>query len=69
MARFMTDRVIPLPQADIAIAESEGRGPAVLLIHGNSSCKQVFRNQLQGAIGREYRLIAMDLPGHGDSSD
>jgi pimeloyl-ACP methyl ester carboxylesterase len=39
------------------------------MIHGNSSCKEVFRNQYEGAIGREFRCVAMDLPGHGGSSD
>ncbi|NDV01269.1 alpha/beta hydrolase [Pseudoroseicyclus sp. CLL3-39] len=39
------------------------------MIHGNSSCKEVFRNQYDGAIGRDYRCIAMDLPGHGASDD
>jgi pimeloyl-ACP methyl ester carboxylesterase len=53
----------------ISIAESVGDGPVVLLIHGNSSCKEVFRNQLEGEVGRKYRLIAMDLPGHGASED
>ncbi len=53
----------------IAIRESAGEGMPVLLIHGNSSCGAVFRNQLQGAIGERYRLIAPDLPGHGDSAD
>ncbi|MBU2960749.1 alpha/beta hydrolase [Citreicella sp. C3M06] len=49
--------------------DTGGSGPAVLMIHGNSSCKGVFRNQVQGAIGQEFRCIAMDLPGHGDSAD
>lgn len=53
----------------IAITDSEGAGPAVLMIHGNSSCRQVFRNQLEGEAGRAYRCIAMDLPGHGGSGD
>ncbi len=39
------------------------------MIHGNSSCKEVFRNQLDGDIGATYRCIAMDLPGHGRSDD
>lgn len=52
----------------ISIAESKG-GPVVLLIHGNSSCKEVFRNQFDGDLGRRYRMIAMDLPGHGASED
>ena len=53
----------------IAWAESEGDGPAVLLIHGNSSAKEIFGRQLAGDIGRRHRLIAFDLPGHGASSD
>jgi len=55
--------------AAIAVSESAGSGPVVLLIHGNSSCKEVFRNQIEGEIGQSYRLIALDLPGHGRSSD
>lgn len=41
--------------------------PAVLFIHDNSSCKEVWQKQLNSKIGREFRLIAMDLPGHGTS--
>jgi pimeloyl-ACP methyl ester carboxylesterase len=41
----------------------------VLLIHGNSSCRGVFRHQLEGRLAENYRLIAFDLPGHGQSSN
>ncbi|HTW27730.1 MAG TPA: alpha/beta hydrolase [Acetobacteraceae bacterium] len=61
--------VLRTSHATIAVSESSGSGPPVLLIHGNSSCKEVFRNQMEGAIGQRYRLIAIDLPGHGKSSD
>jgi pimeloyl-ACP methyl ester carboxylesterase len=27
-----------------------------------------FRHQMQGRLANEYRLIAFDLPGHGQSS-
>lgn len=53
----------------IAVADSGGDGLAVLMIHGNSSCKEVFRNQLSGAIGSDFRCVALDLPGHGRSDD
>ena len=53
----------------IAVSESAGAGPAVLLMHGNSTCGQVFRNQLEGALGERYRLVAIDLPGHGNSAN
>ena len=50
--------------------EQSGRGQLpVLLIHGNSSCLQVFRYQLDSPLARRNRLIAFDLPGHGRSSN
>jgi len=64
-----TSYVLPTSHASIAISESGGTGPAVLLIHGNSSCKEVFRNQMEGPVGRRFRLIALDLPGHGRSGN
>jgi pimeloyl-ACP methyl ester carboxylesterase len=53
----------------IAVDKSTGTGLPILLIHGNSSCKEVFRNQMQGEIGSTYQCFAMDLPGHGNSSN
>lgn len=52
----------------IAVYESEGRGAAILLIHGRSVDAQTFRNQLVGDFGANHRVVAFDLPGHGDSS-
>ncbi|MEM9105646.1 MAG: alpha/beta hydrolase [Pseudomonadota bacterium] len=65
----MKHRMVETSHSDVAIAESVGDGPPVLFIHGNSSCKEVFRNQLQGDIGQTWCCIAMDLPGHGRSAD
>jgi pimeloyl-ACP methyl ester carboxylesterase len=53
----------------IAITESRGTGAPVLCIHGNSACKEIFGHQLDGAIGRRLRVVAFDLPGHGQSTD
>lgn len=53
----------------IAWVETEGEGPAVLFIHGNSSAKEIFARQFDSEIGKRRRLIAFDLPGHGASSD
>jgi pimeloyl-ACP methyl ester carboxylesterase len=52
----------------IAIAGSPGSGLPVLLLHGNSGCKEVFAG-LMSALGSDRRLIAIDLPGHGASDD
>ncbi len=64
-----TSYMLETSHATIAVAESGGSGWPVLLVHGNSSCKEVFRNQMEGEIGRRYRLVAIDLPGHGRSSN
>jgi pimeloyl-ACP methyl ester carboxylesterase len=65
----MTASLLPTAFADIAIRDSAAAGPAVLMIHGNSSCKEVFRHQFDSPLGARLRLIAMDLPGHGASGD
>jgi pimeloyl-ACP methyl ester carboxylesterase len=50
--------------------EEHGKGGTpVLLIHGNSSCRDVFQHQLHAQLAENYRFIAFDLPGHGQSSD
>lgn len=53
----------------IAYAQSRAEGPAILLIHGNSSCKEVFSGQLAAPELGAWRIVALDLPGHGASSD
>jgi pimeloyl-ACP methyl ester carboxylesterase len=55
--------------ADLAVAQSSGRGLPLVLIHGNSASKDVFRRVLASELADTYRMIAVDLPGHGESSD
>ena len=50
--------------------EDTGRGAsAVVFVHGNSSCKEIFAAQLRSPLRERYRLLAIDLPGHGASAD
>jgi pimeloyl-ACP methyl ester carboxylesterase len=65
----MKTHKIDAPNGAIAIHESAGQGPPVVLIHGNSSSSRVFSRQLSGPLGQRFRLIAVDLPGHGESDD
>lgn len=65
----MQTRTLPTSYCDITITESDGDGSVVLFIHGNSSCKEIFRNQLESKLGTAYRMIAMDLSGHGKSGN
>ena len=53
----------------IAVTDSGGPGAAVLLIHGNSACKEIFARQFESRLAHRFRLIAFDLPGHGASAD
>jgi pimeloyl-ACP methyl ester carboxylesterase len=55
--------------ADIAVQESAGAGPVVLMIHGNSSSKEIFQRQFESPLATSLRLVALDLPGHGASGD
>lgn len=61
--RIITD------QATISVEDTGGDGFPVLLLHGAGASKEAFANQFVPAITEHLRLIAMDLPGHGASSD
>ncbi|MDC9589910.1 alpha/beta hydrolase [Xenorhabdus sp. XENO-10] len=54
--------------ASVSVIDTGGNGLPVLLVHGNSSCKKVFRHQINQLKGK-YRVLALDLPGHGSSSN
>lgn len=46
------------------------RGPHYLvLLHGNSLCKEAFYHQFEGLAESDWSLLAIDLPGHGASAD
>ncbi|MDH1270496.1 alpha/beta hydrolase [Rhizobium pusense] len=59
---------ISTSHADVAIADIPGDGLPILTIHGNSLCKEAFIHQWHFLTGRR-RVISIDLPGHGASSD
>lgn len=61
--------MIETSHGPIHVRQTTGTGTAVLMVHGNSSSGEVFRNQMNGPLGDRYRMIAPDLPGHGLSGD
>jgi pimeloyl-ACP methyl ester carboxylesterase len=65
----VTSTTVATRHGEIAVAQSSGSGMPVLFIHGNSSAKEAFRKQYEGELGQTYRMIAVDLPGHGASSN
>ena len=63
----MKHQFVQLPTQKIAYYESAGNGRPVMLIHGNSASGLSYQKQLNSAFGETYRVVAMDLPGHGES--
>lgn len=46
----------------------EKKGATILFVHGNSVSSEVFYKQFVAELCSTARLIALDLPGHGDSA-
>ena len=58
---------LKLSNTTIAYRESEGKGQNLILVHGNSCSSAVFDKQLNSSLGDKYHIVALDLPGHGNS--
>lgn len=64
----MTEKTLEINDAKVAyLDENANREDAILFIHGNSLDKFSFKKQFEQGEFDDYRLIAMDLPGHGSS--
>lgn len=64
----MSEKTIETSHGQIAVYDAPGDGIPVLMIHANSVCKEAFHFQIEALTGKR-RIIAVDLPGHGQSSD
>jgi len=65
----MNKKNLNLQNIDIAYLDSErNTEKCILFIHGNSLNANTFHNQFSDPQLNQYRLIAIDLPGHGDSA-
>ena len=62
-------RHIPVSCGQISALYSEGAGQKVMLLHGNSSCKEVFSPVILSLRKYGHSVLAVDLPGHGGSKD
>ncbi len=69
MGNNMESRTVETAHGRLSYIDSGGDGPVVLFIHGNSSSKEIFARQFDSPLARGYRYLAVDLPGHGASSD
>lgn len=62
-------RFVSTSHGDLAVEDNGRPGTPVVFIHGNSSSRRAFQHQLGAPFAQDRRLIAIDLPGHGESSD
>ena len=70
------EKTIPTSHCNLAVSITtpEPSGSAqpdtipLLFIHGNSSCKEVFKQQMAD-LAKDHQCIAIDLPGHGQSQN
>lgn len=66
---FKTITLPSFPNMQIPVYKSSGtEGPAVLLVHGNSSSSRSFLLQKFGSFGQDRKVFLLDLPGYGRAS-
>ena len=53
----------------LRVADSGGTGTPIVLLHGSGASRAVFDRQFNSPLLSRFRLIAPDLPGHGESDD
>lgn len=62
--------IVFLPIANVRVEVYEAgvaAGPALFFLHGNSLSADLFAGQLHAPELQGFRLVSMDLPGHGKS--
>lgn len=55
-------------QALSYIEKNPGNNTLVFFVHGNSSSAKIFSPVFESDLFKNYHLVAVDLPGHGDSA-
>jgi pimeloyl-ACP methyl ester carboxylesterase len=63
------DSKISTKSGCVRLSDTGGKGSPILLIHGSGASRHVFARQFDSPLADLYRLVALDLPGHGESSD
>ena len=64
-----TEFCIETSHGKIAVSDNGNPGVPLVMIHGNSTCHNVFARQMQDETLSHRRIIAFDLAGHGTSED
>lgn len=65
----ITEKTIRTRRAEIHLRESAGSGLPLVMLHGSGASGAVFAKQFGSAVTEGRHVIAIDLPGHGASSE
>lgn len=68
----METQHITVADERIALFDNGGQGRnrgGIFFLHGNSTSCRIFDRQFESRLGDKYRMVAIDLPGHGLSDD
>ena len=63
----MTHQHVRVGSESIAVHVRGGSGHPIVLVHGNSCSSRAFAKQLESRLAERFRLVAINLPGHGES--
>ena len=60
----LTEKTVKVDELNVSYLEREGSGETIVLLHGFSADKDNWIRFVR-YLPKEYRVIAIDLPGHG----
>src|SRR5271155_6095580 len=63
-----TTQFLKLPEGQIAYDDSGGDGPLVICVPGLGDVRAQYRFLAPKLVAAGFRVVTMDLPGHGQSS-
>ena len=63
------ERQIQTQGGSINVIDSGGSGSPIVLLHGSAASVAAFGRQFDSPLIQQFRLIAFDLPGHGESAN
>ncbi len=65
----LEEKTLRVDELTVAVLEGKGRGerPTLVLVHGFGSNKEVWL-RFSRHLKNDFHIVAIDLPGHGDSS-
>lgn len=68
LRHIMKNKKLTLNNAKVAYLDNEKNSNiSLFFIHGNSLNASLFKNQFNAQALNQYRIVAPDFPGHGDS--